>query len=156
MDGFLLLLGHLVGDYVVQNDWQAANKTNQHPEGDRPCSPVFVEMGGWTTPGTPEERDAWDATRRKWWTGHLACTVHCLLYTASVWACSFWWMPWWGLLACFVLHWPVDRFRLARLWMEKVAGQKAFATGPLAPWSVIVVDNVFHLAVLGGIAVLAR
>lgn len=29
MIGFELLLGHLVGDYLWQNDWQAQNKTKQ-------------------------------------------------------------------------------------------------------------------------------
>lgn len=114
MDGFMLLLGHLLGDYVLQNDWQAQNKT----------------------------------------TRSLHCTVHCLLYTAAVWACSFWWMPWWGVAACFALHWPVDRFRLARRWM-KLTGQEQFATGVFSPWSIIVVDNVGHLVVLAGIAAAA-
>lgn len=29
MTGFGALLGHLVGDYLLQNDWQALNKTKQ-------------------------------------------------------------------------------------------------------------------------------
>ena len=114
MDGFFLLLGHLLGDYVLQNDWQAANK----------------------------------------WRSSAACTVHCLLYTLAVWACSFWWLPWWGPVVCFLAHWPIDRFRLAGRWMALV-GQERFATGPLAPWSIIVVDNVGHLLTLGLIAGMA-
>jgi len=105
----MLLLGHLIGDYIVQNDWMASNKTSR------------------TFP----------------------CVVHCACYTLAVWACSFWWMPWWGLLACFALHFPMDRFRLAGRWMRNVSGQTAFATGPLSPWSIIIVDNIGHLAVLG-------
>lgn len=156
MEGFMLLLGHLIGDYVVQNDWQAANKTNAMPDGSRPCTHWNDGIGaGGVTPGTPEDRDAWDAVWWKWMTGHLACTVHCLLYTLAVWACSFWWMPWWGTVACFIVHWPTDRFRLAGRWMRNVSGQKAFATGPLSPWSVIVVDNTWHLLTLGVIAALA-
>ncbi len=119
MNGFALLLAHLVGDYIVQWDWLAANKT---------------------VPG---------------FRGLLACTVHCWLYTVAVWAFSWWWMPWWGPALCFAAHWPIDRFRLARVWMIRVSGQAAFATGPLAPWSVIVIDNVFHLLTLYGIALLA-
>lgn len=121
MTGFWLLMGHLLGDYVLQNDWMAGNKTSRE-------RPVL---------------------------GHYACTVHCGLYTLAVWLCSWRWMPWWGLVVCFAVHWPVDRFRLAFWWMSRVSGQKAFAAGPLAPWSVIVVDNVFHLLTLGVIAVLA-
>lgn len=127
MDGFALLLAHLLGDYVLQNDWQASNKTNGW----------HVELG---------IREP--AMMRAWWRGNVACTVHCCLYTLAVAALSWWWMPWWGLVVCFLVHWPVDRFRLARVWMEKVSGQKAFATGPLAPWSIIIVDNVFHLLTL--------
>ena len=39
--------------------------------------------------------------------------------------------------------------------MVKLANQEAFATGPLAPWSVIVVDQCFHLLTLYLIAVTA-
>lgn len=140
MEGFYLLCGHLLGDYILQNDWQAANKTNPLV-GSRP-NPLL----------TLEELET---ARRSEVRGHLACTVHCLLYTLSVAAFSFWWMPWWGYLACFALHWPMDRFRLARVWMERVSGQKAFACGLLSPWSVIIVDNVFHLLTLAGIAAIA-
>lgn len=108
MESLGLLCGHLIGDYIVQNDWMAANKTT-----------------------------------RTW-----PCVVHCTCYTLAVWACSFWWMPWWGLGVCWLAHFPIDRFRLARWWMVNVSGQKAFATGPLSPWSIIVVDNVFHLGTL--------
>ena len=140
IDGFMLLVGHLIGDYVVQNDWQAANKTNP--------APSFKSYDEHLADG--------GQTRRKWWVGHLACTVHCMLYTLAVWACSFWWMPWWGVVACFVIHWPVDRFGLAKKWMMNVSGQKKFATGALSPWSIIVVDNTFHLLTLGVIAKLAE
>lgn len=57
-------------------------------------------------------------------------------------------MPMWGLAVCFLAHWPIDRFRLAGRWMRNVSGQKAFATGLLSPWSIIVVDNVAHVATL--------
>ena|ERR1700687_3631720 len=119
MDGFALLLGHLVGDYILQNDWMAKNKTG---------------------PGC---------------LGHTACTYHCLFYTVAVALLTTTWMPWWGLLACFAVHWPIDRFRLAGWWMRNVSGQRDFATGPLSPWSIIVVDNTFHLLTLWVIAVIA-
>lgn len=154
MDGFFLLLGHLFGDYVVQNDWQAKNKTTPRPAGRRPGTLVVEGEARWTVTGTAEERAAWDAAWAAWWRGHLACTVHCVLYTLAVWACAFWWLPWWGVVVCFAAHWPVDRFRLARKWMRLV-GQEQFATGPLAPWSVIAVDNTYHLLTLGLIAAAA-
>ena len=160
MESFGLLVGHLLGDYIFQTDWQALNKTNPHP-GEDPHSqrswittadaPVSEE----TAKALSESR-AWHEAYRKFWVGHLACTIHCVLYTFAVWLCSFWWMPWWGLVACFVAHWPIDRFRLAGAWMRNVSGQCAFATGPLAPWSIIVVDNVAHLLTLFVIGMIAQ
>lgn len=131
MIGFELLLAHLVGDYIVQNDWMAKNKVNPG---------VFHPF--YALPGE--------------FTGHLACTVHCLFYTLSVWAFAWYWMPWWGLLLCFAVHWPIDRFRLARKWMENVSGQRDFANGVFSPWSIIVVDNIFHLLTLYAIYLIHR
>lgn len=154
MDGFALLLGHLTGDYLLQNDWMAANKTNALA-GRRPGR-YHTEMG------TDVYLEAGPVDEAEWWfrrsgekRGHRACTVHCLLYTLAVWAFSWHWLPWWGLIACFLAHWPIDRFRLARWWMENVAGQRLFSIGPLAPWSVIVVDQCFHLLTLYGIWLLS-
>lgn len=152
MDGFYLLLGHLAGDYLLQNDYLATNKTNPHP-GPDPCSGKTPRLGD----GTVSEWIAWDARRFAWRKGHLACALHCTIYTLCIWAFSWHWMPWWGLLVCWLCHFPLDRFRLARLWMDNVSGQKGFASIPgLAPWSVIVVDNTAHLLTLGAIAAVAR
>jgi hypothetical protein len=152
MVGFSLLLGHLVGDYICQNDWMAANKVNPWPGREPHPNKIWLSAGGVKLRGEDEvtliEQRAWWAKRRKWRVGHLACTVHCLLYTLSVWFFTWTWMPWWGLLACFTAHWSIDRFRLARLSMTRILGQKAFATGPLSPWSVIIVDNTYHLLTL--------
>lgn len=152
MIGFGLLVGHMIGDYILQNDWQAKNKVNSlcgKGKFAHSCDGLYF----WVGPA--DEYEEWCLRRHSSIQGHLACTIHCLLYTLSVWSCSFWWMPWWGLLACFLIHWPVDRFRLAKWWMINVSGQKDFATGPLSPWSFIVVDNVFHLLVLFVIGVIA-
>lgn len=107
MEGFSLLLGHLLGDYIFQNDWQAANKTS-----------------------------------RTW-----PCLVHCLFYTMAVFMTCFWFLPWWAYPVIFATHFPIDRWRLARKFMT-INHQEAFATGMLAPWSIIVVDNIIHLVVL--------
>lgn len=146
MESLGLLVGHLLGDYILQDDWQAKWKT------------------GGPTP-TPEEIDNWirpfnifqDDSKAKqiavkifhnarWWKANTACTIHCTLYTLAVWACSFWWMPWWGLAACFLAHYPVDRYRLARKLMN--LRHEQFATGIFSPWSIIIVDNTIHLLVL--------
>lgn len=166
MDGFALLLGHLVGDYILQNDWMAKNKTNQHP-GQEPFPgriwlSTSMDESGNPIPDLTVHADAdlerqreWWRASDSWWRGHLACTIHCLLYTLAVWLMSFAWMPWWGLAVCFAVHWPIDRFRLARKWMESVSGQREFANGVFSPWSIIVVDNIFHLLTLFVIAAAA-
>lgn len=140
MDGLWLLAGHLIGDYILQNDWMATNKVNPFRLPKKTTDPGINTVAEQVT----DLFETCDEMRRVL-TGHLACTVHCFCYTLAVWLCSFWWMPWWGLVACFAIHWPIDRFRLARLWMVNCSGQKAFATGPLSPWSIIVVDNTFHI-----------
>jgi len=155
MESLGLIVGHLLGDYILQNDWQAKNKANPFA-GHYPGRWLSDEGGGAYYPDSQEAADAWQSKRVARNFGHVACLVHCLLYTLAVWACSFWWMPWWGLALCFAAHFPIDRFRLARLWMIHVAGQKDFATGPLSPWSIIVVDNTFHLLTLFLIGLAAR
>lgn len=146
MESLCILVAHLIGDYLWQNDWMASRKTAPRP-GPKPPLPRLPD-------GSPIHRSVfehemelrlWAGANRKWWFGNLACTVHCACYTLAFCLCCFWFMPWWGYLVIFLVHWPIDRYRLAYWWMTNVSEQKSFATGPLAPWSVIVVDNTFHL-----------
>ena len=99
------LLGHLVGDFLLQNDGMAEGK--------------------------------------KRWT--LVCLLHCVLYALSIFAFTGW--PLWSL--CFVVatHFVLDRWNFVP-WFMRMNGQKAFSSPPMAPWSVIVVDNTFHLLTL--------
>jgi hypothetical protein len=138
MEWFGLFIGHLMGDYwPFQNDWMAKNKSNPYPEKLHKGVPSLDYIYA------QKHKDG----TRNWWIGHLACTLHCLLYTFSIFLFSFWWFPWWGYLICFLVHWPIDRFRLAK-WIMVHTGQKEFATGALSPWSVILVDNSLHLLTL--------
>lgn len=102
----MMLVGHLVGDFLLQNDWMALHKT----------------------------RSTWH------------CLVHVTIYTLAVSLladdCS-----WLFLAAVFLPHFVIDRFRLPRYYMSLV-GQEQFATGACAPWSLIVVDQVWHFACL--------
>ena len=99
------LIGHLVGDYLMQNDWMALNKK-----------------------------------QRTW-----PCVVHVSLYTLAIWAFTFW--PLWALAVVWLTHFAQDRTQIINWWMRAI-GQGKFATAPMAPWSMIVVDNVWHLVVL--------
>lgn len=152
IESFGLLAGHMAGDYLLQTDWMAANKANPHPGPMPPLrSGLRDEVDG---RDYAEEVGAWGLRHAAWVRGHHACLLHCAVYTLAVWACSFWWLPWWGAALCFLLHFPLDRWRLARKLM-RWTGQEGFATGPLAPWSVILVDNTLHLLTLFAIGVLA-
>ncbi len=100
------LVGHLVGDYLLQNDWQANNKKRSS----------FV------------------------------CAIHCSLWTASVMLFAWVWNPI-AMVWLFTTHFAIDRTNFIRWWMTSVSGQKGFAE-KLSPWSLIVVDNVFHVVTL--------
>ena len=96
------LVGHLVGDYLAQNDWMALNKKKST----------------------------------------LHCAVHCSIWTACV--VFFAWWPLWTAIPLFVTHFVQDRTNVIAWWMDFV-GQKQFRIGACAPWSIIVVDNVWHI-----------
>ncbi len=164
MHSFGLLVGHMVGDYLLQNDWMAKYKATPF-HGKDPWKKAAMDPYRFDAdPEVEEYRQAiaaeyrqWLVARGTWWLGHLACTVHCLLYTLAVWLFSYEWMPWWGLAVCFAAHWPVDRFGLAAGWMRTCSGQKFFASKdhPMWPNGVVLVDNTFHLVVLCVIGKLA-
>lgn len=99
------LIGHLIGDYLFQNDWMAQNK------------------------------------KLHWW----PCFVHCLIYTSVIALLTRW--SWWALVIVFVTHFIQDHTQIIRVWMKGMRQQK-FMEPPMAPWSLIVVDNVWHLVVL--------
>lgn len=98
-----LLVGHLVGDFLLQNDWMALNKKT-----------------------------------RTW-----PCVVHVSLYTLAVLACAGWLADWRAWLLVAVPHFAIDRSHLVRVYMRGF-GQAKFAEPPMAPWSVIAVDNAMH------------
>lgn len=162
MEGFYLLCAHLLGDFVLQNDWMAANKTAPHP-GPDPCPNLrSPDSDGLSDSDHPDmvwnvyrhdlrARATWIQKLDDWWTGNFACALHCLIYTLAVWAMSYWWVTPLGLAVCFAAHYMIDRYRLVRPWMT-LMGQEAFLMGPLAPWSSIVVDNTLHLLTLAAIA----
>ena len=158
MHSFALLLGHLLGDYIFQRDWEAGLKSVHHPTGPRP-EVSLPSASLWVPVGLTEEekaQKAWDQQAEDARIAPKACLLHCLLYTLAVFCTCCWFLPWWAYLVVFVTHYPVDRYRLARKFMT-ANGQEAFATGVFSPWSIIVVDNIIHLAVLyvlGLIAVL--
>lgn len=109
----LAIIGHLVGDYLLQNDWMALNKKND------------------------------------WW----PCAVHCFLWTSAVLFFSGWlFIPGLrGLVIVVILFWThflQDNTQIVKFWMVHINRQSKFTEPPMAPWSLIVVDNVWHIVAL--------
>mgnify|MGYP002128527603 CR=1 FL=1 len=100
-----MLIGHMVGDYVLQNDWMAQNKTKST----------------------------------------AVAAVHAALWTAAVCGFGLLLEPW-AIAWLFVTHFAIDRWRLASKAMD-YTGQAAFKSG-MGPWSMIAVDNTWHLVTI--------
>lgn len=145
-----ILLAHLVGDYLFQNDWMASYKSTPWP-GKEPYPegvPLVEHEGDFPAIDykAHREQEAWEEKYRLWRKGNLACYTHCFVYTACVQVFCHVWVTWWALALCLAIHYLFDRFRLARVYM-RFAGQTRFMEA-MAPWSVIIVDNTFHLLTL--------
>lgn len=79
----------------------------------------------------------------------FVCFVHCVVYTFAVVLAGIvsgigW--PVWAYGVVFATHFPIDRWRLANVWMEYM-DQRGFRDN-LAPWSTFVVDGTMHLIVI--------
>ncbi len=72
----------------------------------------------------------------------LPAAIHCLIWSLSVLFFTGW--GWQIGLVLFVFHFIQDRTQIINQWMNRF-GQKEFANGPFAPWSLVIVDNTFHL-----------
>lgn len=95
------IYAHLIGDYLLQNDWMAKGK----------------------------RIDSW------------ICTVHVVIYMLPF---IFTGLIWWKLFLIALQHWLQDRTNFVP-WSLKFMGRHDFAAQPLAPWSIIVTDNIFHI-----------
>ncbi len=82
----------------------------------------------------------WMAENKKYKT--LPCAIHSAIWSACVVLFAGW--GWLAFLILFAIHFTQDRTTLVRKWM-KFIGQDHFATGPYAPWSMVIIDNTFHL-----------
>jgi hypothetical protein len=69
------------------------------------------------------------------------CFVHVATYMIPFLFTSLSWLQ----LACIAAeHFLQDRTRIVE-WFMKHAGKNSFAEPPKGPWSLIVVDNIFHI-----------
>lgn len=95
------IYAHLIGDYLLQNDWMAKGK----------------------------KTDSW------------ICTIHVLTYMLPFLFAD---MNWRQLFLIALQHWLQDRTDFV-FWSMKLMGRNEFVTQPLAPWSLIITDNIFHI-----------
>ena len=123
----LAIIGHLVGDYLLQNDWMALNKKRHS----------------------------------------FPCAIHCALWTAAVCFFTGWFSPL-VVAVLFLTHFLQDRTTIIVWWMRLIGqhefmrcdkivtdhtpyieADKVLSIAPgLGPWSIIVVDNVWHILTL--------
>lgn len=76
------------------------------------------------------------------------CAAHVMTYLLPFLLCGF---PVWKLAAIGVQHFLQDRTNIVA-WSMKWSGRSTFALPPLAPWSIILTDNIFHVLFIGGIS----
>lgn len=69
------------------------------------------------------------------------CAIHVMTYLIPFAVIQISWLP---LLLIGVQHFAQDRSGFVR-WFMGVTEHKSFAEPPMAPWSVILVDNILHL-----------
>ena len=80
---------------------------------------------------------------------HLVCAWHSLIVTTCICLCAGWWNVY--VFAYLLLtHFLIDRWDFVR-WSMRWRGCKAFVEPPMAPWSIILTDQIYHLLVIWSI-----
>ena len=88
----------------------------------------------------------WMALNKK--KNSIICAIHILTYMIPF---LFTGLKWWQLTAIAVEHFLQDRTSIIT-WIMKIKGSGKFATAPMAPWSIIITDNIFHILSIAWIA----
>ena len=70
-----------------------------------------------------------------------ACTLHIVTYLLPFY---FTGLLWWQIALIGLQHFLQDRTQFV-VWLMKVKGSEQFGSGPCAPWSIIVTDNILHI-----------
>jgi hypothetical protein len=95
------IYAHLIGDYLLQNDWMAKGKKNF------------------------------------WWIAviHVICYMIPFIFTGT----SFL-----QFLLIAAQHLIQDKTNFI-IWLMNIKGSAKFAEPPMAPWSIIITDNIIHI-----------
>ena len=95
------IYAHLIGDYILQNDFMAQNK------------------------------------KKSW----KHCLLHVFVYMLPFLFCDISSL---AFVLIAVQHYILDKTMIVG-WFMKIKGSEQFATGPLYPWSWVVMDNILHI-----------
>jgi hypothetical protein len=106
------IYAHLIGDFLIQNDWMAEGKKRSS----------------------------------------VICTVHVLTYMLPFLFCHLTPLQ---FLLIYAQHWLQDRTPFV-IWFMRRTGHEKFASPPMAPWSVIVVDQILHILWMAAVVAYAR
>ncbi len=81
----------------------------------------------------------WMAANKK--KSQVACAIHSNTYLIPFLFCG---LLWWQVLLIGIQHHIQDNSNFV-IWFMNKSGSKNFTKAPMAPWSIIVVDNIFHV-----------
>ena len=81
----------------------------------------------------------WMAKGKK--TSSWICTVHIVVYMFPFFLLQ---LQWWQYLLIAIQHWIQDKTYVIQ-WYMNAMGKKDFTRPPFTPWSIIIVDSVWHL-----------
>jgi hypothetical protein len=71
----------------------------------------------------------------------IFCSIHVAWYMIPFFLCG---LMWWQMLLIAIQHFLQDRTNFV-VWFMKVKGSAGFTEPPMAPWSIIVTDNILHI-----------
>jgi hypothetical protein len=69
------------------------------------------------------------------------CLVHVAAYMVPFLLCGF---AWWQLGLIALQHFFQDRTNFV-VWFMETKGSAEFARPPMAPWSIVLTDNILHI-----------
>ena len=138
-----LLVGHLLGDYIFQNDWMALNKTKMTLKGWAACA-----VHAWVYTTCVAVTTGWDVAPQ----GSNEFLALVLIFVVHfIQDKTRWWVQtWMWLMGSFAYFRETVSYGL----FHKVTDQKTglyhlqeagVDTRPRDFWAVIIIDNSFHL-----------
>jgi hypothetical protein len=75
------------------------------------------------------------------------CLVHVVIYMVPFLFCGF---AWWQLGLIALQHFFQDRTNFV-VWFMEVKGSAKFTQPPMAPWSIVLTDNILHILFIAAI-----